>query len=182
MQVLSHRTPALLIALSFVPEGTKESSRTLVPGTGSFSSRPWTLEALSRALLEARCRWAGAAVPSPRWHSSTALQASLRDAPPFHHQPGTEVPGYFQPSLPGRRAAKGVDVLWDDCISFRARMMLSKFFPLRTFKSLKALVIRSKRIRESTKPNNSKSSCLSSIAFKVGPLIYTGSVLLGSIG
>ena len=87
----------------FVPVGTTESSPALqcrVPSPAS--SRPGgTLEAPRTCALAVA--------------SSTALQASLGDALPFPHQPGTEVPGYFQSSLPGRRRPRVPDVLWDGC-------------------------------------------------------------------
>ena len=101
----------------FVPGGTTESSPALqcrVPA--SPSSRPGgTLEAPCTCALE------GQALPRRNCRSlsaeasGTALQASLRDATPFHHQPGTEVPGYFQSSLPGRRRPRVPDVLRDGC-------------------------------------------------------------------
>ena len=112
---LSHRNSVLLIALSFVPGGTTESSPALqcrVPAPpavrpGGTLEAPCTCAHGGQPMLRPSC-------PSlPEVASCAAPQASLRDAPPFHHQPGTEVPGYFQPSLPGRRGPRVPDVLWD---------------------------------------------------------------------
>ena len=73
------------------------------------------MKRLARALLEANRCFAGTAVPYPQWHR----------VPPFKRPSGTrlfsitypalKVPGYFQPSLPGRRAPKRARCLWDDC-------------------------------------------------------------------
>ena len=101
----------------FVPGGTTESSPALqcrVPASpwsrpGGTLEAPRTCAFGGQPLLLRNCRFLPAAA------SCTALQASLRDATPFHPQPGTEVPGYFQSSLPGRRRPRVPDVLRVGC-------------------------------------------------------------------
>ena len=111
---LSHRNPVLLIALSFVPGGTTESR----PALQCRVSAPPLRRVPEGRLKRLACAppETGVSLLELPFHTRGGIVCRPSSVPPgreaFPHQPGTEVPGYFQPSLPGRRAANGADVLY----------------------------------------------------------------------
>ncbi len=122
-----HRAP-----LALVPVGTIESSPALQcrVGDGKAARPGGTLE--GRYSMPLRI-WKGSsceATTGLQERTCKALQASLRDAPKGEPVPGTEVPGYSQSSLPGRRQGhQKHGVLWD------SRKSLNSIGPKSSFHS-----------------------------------------------
>ena len=116
----------------FVPGGTVESSPALQcrVGVGKAARPGGTLE--GRYSMPPRVRNGSSCEATAGLQERTceALQASLRDATKGEPVPGTEVPGYSQSSLPGRRQGHQKHrFLWD------SRKSLNSIGPKSTFLS-----------------------------------------------